>query len=139
MTAINKLGSGFKVFLKDIAHGCFEIAHNGLAMVGLVAALAISAFMFKPELRAQSESALLGWLQARQTVAASAEVPVDADAVDRATATHLKDLPKQQAAVAFWLAKKYRVAPEPIQLQPLRAKPRGSARLDAGDDEDSYG
>ncbi len=112
MTAINSFNSGIKVFLKDVAHGCFEIAHNGLAMLGLVAALAVSALVFKPELRTDGETALLGWLQARQSVAS--DVPVEADAVDRATATHLKDLPKQQAAVAFWLAKKYRVAPEPL-------------------------
>lgn len=114
MTAINSFGNGVKVFMKDVAHGCFEIAHNGLAMVGLVAALALSALVFKPELRNEGESALLGWLQSRQTAATATEVPVEADAVDRATATHLKDLPKQQAAVAFWLSKKYKVAPEPL-------------------------
>ena len=114
MTAINNFSNGVRVFLKDVAHGCFEIAHNGLAMVGLVTALAITAFIFKPELRNEGETALLGWLQARQPADAASEVPVAPDAVDRATATHLKDLPKQQAAVAFWLAKKYRVAPEPL-------------------------
>jgi Transglycosylase SLT domain len=114
MISINRLSSGIKVFMTDVAHGCFEIAHNGLAMVGLVAAMLLSALVFKPELRTEGETALLGWLQARQTVIISTEVPVEADAVDRATATHLKDLPKQQAAVAFWLSKKYKVAPEPL-------------------------
>jgi soluble lytic murein transglycosylase-like protein len=33
---------------------------------------------------------------------------------ERATATDLKDIPRKQAAVAAWLARKYRVAPEPI-------------------------
>jgi Transglycosylase SLT domain len=118
MTAINSLSSGFvngvKVFTKDVAHGCFEIAHNGLAMVGLVAALAISALIFKPELRTEGETFLLSWLQARQSVTAVAQIPEEPEAVDRATATDPKDLPKQQAAVAFWLSKKYRVAPEPL-------------------------
>jgi Transglycosylase SLT domain len=114
MTAIDKLGSGIKVFMKDVAHGCFEIAHNGLAMVGLVMALGLAALVFKPELRANGETALLGWLQERQTVVESTAIATEPDAVDRATATHLKDLPKQQAAVAFWLSKKYRVAPEPL-------------------------
>ena len=36
------------------------------------------------------------------------------DAVERATAANPKDLPKEQAAVAYWLSKKYRVAPEPL-------------------------
>ena len=118
MTAINSLSSGFingvKVFTKDVAHGCFEIAHNGLAMLGLVAALAISALIFKPELRTEGETVLLSWLQARQSVTAVAQIPEEPEAVDRATATDPKDLPKQQAAVAFWLSKKYRVAPEPL-------------------------
>jgi Transglycosylase SLT domain len=114
MTAIKNFSNAIKVFSKDVAQGCFEIAHNGFAMLGLVAALAIVALVFKPELRNEGETALLGWLQDRQTLATAAEVPIEADAIDRATATDPKDLPKQQAAVAFWLSKKYRVAPEPI-------------------------
>jgi soluble lytic murein transglycosylase-like protein len=113
MSALDKVSQGLKVFAKDVAQGCFEIAHNGFAMVGMVAALALAAVLLKPELRTQSESALLSWLLSRQPVAA-AEVAVEPDAIERATATDPKDLPKQQAAVAFWLSKKYRVAPEPI-------------------------
>jgi hypothetical protein len=119
MTAINKITSSFKVFTKDVTHGCFEIAHNGFAMVGMVAALVLAALVFKPELRSEGESALLGWLTERQTASApiaseSSVVSVEPDAIDRATATDPAELPKQQAAVAYWLSKKYRVAPEPI-------------------------
>ncbi len=117
MTAIKTFSDGVNVFCKDVAHGCFEIAHNGLAMLGLIAAVCVSALIFKPELRQQGENALLGWLQQRQPVIAtlaSTEVPTEPEAVDRATATDPADLPKQQAAVAYWLSKKYRVAPEPI-------------------------
>ncbi len=112
MTAIKKMSNGLKVFTQDVAQGCFEIAHNGLAIVGMVAALVLGALAFQPELRNQGENALLGWLQERQTVTVGMQV--EPDAIDRATATNPKDLPKQQAAVAFWLAKKYKVAPEPI-------------------------
>ncbi len=38
----------------------------------------------------------------------------DADAVGRATAADPKDLTHQQSAVVQWLARRYRVAPEPI-------------------------
>ena len=38
----------------------------------------------------------------------------DADAVDRATAVDPRDLPKQQANLAYWLSRKYRIAPEPL-------------------------
>lgn len=52
------------------------------------------------------------WLQERQ-VALNGQ-PAELDAVDRATATDPQDLPKQQAAVAYWLSRKYNVAPEPL-------------------------
>ncbi len=112
MTAIKQFGSGITVFLKDVAQGCFEIAHNGLAVVGMVGTLVLAALLIKPELRLDSETALLGWLQERQIVALG--IVAEPDAIDRATAVNPKDLPHQQAAVAFWLSKKYRVAPEPL-------------------------
>jgi soluble lytic murein transglycosylase-like protein len=112
MKTIDNLRRGTRVFFQDIAHGCFEIAHNGFAMLGMVAVLIGAALAFKPELRSQGENALLGWLQARQAV--HMNIQQEPEAVDRATATDPQDLPKQQASVAFWLSKKYRVAPEPI-------------------------
>jgi soluble lytic murein transglycosylase-like protein len=112
MKTIDNLRRGTRVFFQDIAHGCFEIAHNGFAMLGMVAVLIGAALAFKPELRSQGENALLGWLQARQAI--HMNIQQEPEAVDRATATDPQDLPKQQASVAFWLSKKYRVAPEPI-------------------------
>ena len=41
-------------------------------------------------------------------------VAVEPTAIDRVTAAHLGDLPKQQANVTYWLSRKYRVAPEPL-------------------------
>ena len=66
----------------------------------------------KPDLRAQSETLLLGWLQ--QQLGDEASVYTDADAVDRATAADPSELPKQQANLAYWLSKKYHVAAEPL-------------------------
>jgi Transglycosylase SLT domain len=126
MTAIDKLSQGMKVFCKDVAHGCFEIAHNGFAMVGMVAALALVALFLKPQLRLQGETALLDWLQARQLTVTATTVATEPDAIDRATATDPKDLPKQQAALAYWLSKKYRVAPEPISALVAEAYDIGS-------------
>jgi soluble lytic murein transglycosylase-like protein len=62
---------------------------------------------------------MLGWLQARHEVRAEpaqllAEDLREPDAVARATAIDPKDLNRQQAAVANWLSRRYRVAPEPI-------------------------
>ena len=48
-------------------------------------------------------------------------------ASDRATAVNPKNLPKEQAAVAYWLSKKYRVAPEPIAALVSEAYVQGKA------------
>ncbi len=116
MTVIKRFGQGVRTFAGDVAQGFFEIAHNGLAMVGLVLAFLALTMVAKPELRLQSEAALMGWLQARQpvVVADASALVAEPEAIDRATAANPKDLPKQQAAVAYWLSKKYSVAPEPI-------------------------
>jgi hypothetical protein len=116
MTVIKRFGQGMRTFAGDVAQGFFEIAHNGLAMVGLVLAFMALTMVAKPELRLQTETALMGWLQARQpvVVADASDLVAEPEAIDRATAANPKDLPKQQAAVAYWLSKKYSVAPEPI-------------------------
>jgi Transglycosylase SLT domain len=115
MTLVKRIGHSVRTFTSDVAQGFFEIAHNGFAMVGLVLAFLAITMVAKPELRLQGETALIGWLQARQPVAAEvAVIESEPEAIDRATAANPKDLPKQQAAVAYWLSKKYRVAPEPI-------------------------
>jgi soluble lytic murein transglycosylase-like protein len=55
---------------------------------------------------------LINWLQERQYD--STGVEADTEAVDRATAVDPRDLPRQQANLAYWLSRKYRVAPEPL-------------------------
>lgn len=113
---------------KDIASGFFGILHNGLAMLGVAAAIICLIAVSRPDLRRAGEAELITWLQVRQNVFAGSgsadlvtsdpdaiELTVsDLDASDRATATDPADLPKQQAAVAYWLSKKYRIAPEPL-------------------------
>ncbi len=130
MKALNQLAAfnqGLKINLKtavkDTADGFFEIFHNGFAVIGLTAAILVLVLLGRPDLRYAGETKLLSWLQVRHTVFTTAtsatedeeEVAIaDLDASDRATATDPADLPKQQAAVAFWLSKKYKVAPEPL-------------------------
>ncbi len=118
-----------RTFAADVAQGFFEITHNGLALVGVAVVVALAALTARPDLRQAGESQLMSWLQERQ-VAALGMVP-DLDAIDRATAANPKDLPKQQAAVAYWLSRKYRVAPEPISALVAEAWEAGSrAKLD---------
>lgn len=112
MTAFKKFGLGLRTFAADVAQGFFEITHNGFALLGLAVMFATITLIARPELRQAGELKLMGWLQDRQL--AITGIAVEPDAIDRATAANPKDLPKQQAAVAYWLSKKYRVAPEPL-------------------------
>ncbi|MDR0226655.1 MAG: lytic transglycosylase domain-containing protein [Burkholderiaceae bacterium] len=112
MPASGKFFAAARTFAIDVANGFLAIIHNSFALLGLaVAFLAITLFA-RPDLRDAGESQLRSWLTARQL--AEQGMPVELAASDRATATNPKSLPKEQAAVAYWLSKKYRVAPEPI-------------------------
>jgi hypothetical protein len=106
------MAQGLRCFASDVADGFFEITHNGFAFVGLATVFCVIALTARPDLRQAGESKLMGWLQARQEAAIG--MPIQLDAIDRATAANPQDLPKQQAALAYWLSKKYRVAPEPV-------------------------
>lgn len=97
----------------DIAQGFFEITHNGFALLGLGVVFAVITLTARPDLRQAGEGKLITWLQARQEAVIGFTEP---DAIDRATASNPKDLPKQQAALAYWLSRKYGVAPEPLSV-----------------------
>jgi hypothetical protein len=128
MTALQKLGRGLRTFASDIAQGFFEITHNGFALLGLVVAFTVVTMTARPDLRQLAEVQLMGWLQERQVEPTGMEdiAEADAEAVDRATASNPKDLPKQQAAVAYWLSKKYHVAAEPVSALVAEAYDIGS-------------
>ena len=111
------------VFVSDVGRGMLEVSHNTLALVGLLA-LTLGLFAGgRSETRQQIEQVALEWLQTRQearqdvqdqasgNLLASVAEP---DAVSRATAASLKDLPRQQATLASWIARRYKVAPEPV-------------------------
>ncbi len=112
MTLLATLKLGLRTFAADVAQGFFAITHNGMAVVGLSIFFVFVALSVRPDLRAVTEAKLISWLQERQYDATG--ISTDADAVDRATATDPRDLPKQQAYLAYWLSRKYRVAPEPL-------------------------
>jgi len=107
------------VFLRDVGNGLLEVSHNSLALLGLVVVATFLFVMGRADLRQTVESTALQWLQARHEAREDpAETAVAAlaepDAINRATATDPSELNRQQAAVAQWLARRYRVAPEPI-------------------------
>ncbi len=124
MTATDNLTKGLRVFVADIAQGFFEITHNGFALLGLAVMFAVITLTARPEIRQAGETQLISWLQNRQSE--EADMTIEADAVDRATAADPRDLPKQQAAVAYWLSKKYNIAPEPLSALVAEAYETGS-------------
>ena len=112
----------------DISEGFFEITHNGFAFLGLAVMFCAITLMARPDLRQSGEIKLMAWLQARQQAIIGYTEPT---AVERATASNPKNLPLQQASVAYWLSKKYGVAPEPLSVLVANAFEIGrEAKLD---------
>jgi len=107
------------LFIQDIGNGLLVVSHNTLALVGLAVVSVMLVFTSQAGLRERLESATLGWLNARHEARAEADgntllTNAEPDAIARATATDPRDLSRQQAAVAHWLARRYSVAPEPV-------------------------
>lgn len=129
MTASGKLVSGVRTFVADVTEGFLEITHNSFALLGLAVAFVVITLTARPDLRQAGEEQLMNWLQARQVEVLG--MPIEPGASERATAGNPKDLPKEQAAVAFWLSKKYRVAPEPLAVLVAEAYEIGAtAKID---------
>lgn len=114
-----RTGCAISLFIKDIGHGLLVVSHNTLALVGLVVLSLLLMFYSQAELRHRVEAEVYDWLETRIGERAGAEGNAlfgldEPDAASRATATDPKALPRQQAAVANWLARRYKVAPEPV-------------------------
>jgi soluble lytic murein transglycosylase-like protein len=107
-----------RVFLRDVGAGLLEVSHNSLALLGLVV-VGVALFAGgRDEIRTAVERHALDWLLARQEArdpqSADLQPEPEPTAVARATAADPKALPRQQAAVATWLSRRYKVAPEPV-------------------------
>jgi hypothetical protein len=112
-------GQSAIVFIRDVGHGLLEVSHNTLALIGLLLVAGLVFTTGRADLRHAAESQMLGWLQQRHEARAEPAQLLalqlsEPDAIARATATDPKDLTRQQAAVAHWISRRYRVAPEPI-------------------------
>lgn len=128
MTAPEKMKSGLRTFAGDVATGFLQITHNSFALLGLVVAFVAITLVARPNLRQTGEEQLIGWLQARQEQVAILvdAAPPEPEPSERAMAVNPKSLPKEQATVAYWLSKKYRVAPEPLGLLVAEAYETGA-------------
>ena len=112
-----------RVFIADLARGLLAVSHNSLAVLGLAVLSAAFVLGGRADVRSNLEEHALDWLLERQEIRSSAELSADIElgivesdlnAVARATATDPKELNRQQGSVALWLARRYRVAPEPV-------------------------
>ena len=98
------------LLLSDIGRGMFLVTHSSLAMLGLLAAALVLALWWQPAWLHATENAVFNWLRERNVLVSW----LPENTAGRATAIELSALPPAQAAVAEWLALKYRVAPEPL-------------------------
>ena len=125
----------------DTYQGFLAITHNSAALLGSLLVVGLITLSLNANWRTAGEQKLLGWLMNRQeTLAAASDDGSDPTALafepelsvaDRVTAALPSELPKQQASVALWLSRKYRVAPEPLGALVAEAFQIGErARLD---------
>ena len=112
MSFFESFRQAVKVVASDVGDGFFLITHSGLALLGLGIFCAMVLFGTQASLRSVAESELIDWLQNRHDIDLGFQN--NTDTADRATAADPRDLPKDQANIAMWLSRKYRVALEPI-------------------------
>lgn len=118
-----RFGEVLGVVASDILGGLRHASHHVLAAVGLVAVVVIGFLAGRPDLRHGLEDQTLTWLSARAIQRAEGGVEgapdillamAEPEAIQRATAANPAELNRQQAAVAYWIARRYSVAPEPV-------------------------
>jgi len=122
MTALRWLRNTRKacgIFVRDVGNGLLDVSHNGLAFVGLVVLTVLVFVGGRPDIRHNLEQYAFGWLQERHEARAERNGNVllalaEPDAVTRATAADPRVLDRQQSAVAQWISRRYKVAPEPV-------------------------
>jgi len=113
-TASKKTAAAIRRLAPYASTGFFHATCSGFTLLGLTVAFALLALMVRTDLRQAGEQYALDWLQSRQ-VAKTGFLP-EPDASARATAIQPERLPSEQVSVAYWLSKKYRVAPEPLAV-----------------------
>jgi hypothetical protein len=114
---LKAVSASVRVFLSDLGDGLLAVSHNSLALLGLVVLGGVIVIGGRADVRDLLEEQALDWLQARQEARFApepSEEEADMLAVDRATAADPARLNRQQAFVAQWLSRRYRVAPEPV-------------------------
>ena len=117
MKPVQRIGNSLQLVCSDAASGFLYLARSSFTLIGIALVAAIVALVQYPEIQDLGESRLAEWVRERQDALTSI-VSVNTAA---STATNPADLPKQQAALAYWLGKKYAVAPEPLSALVVQA------------------
>jgi len=117
MKPAQRIGNSLQLVCSDAASGFLYLARSSFTLIGIALVAAIVALVQYPEIQDLGESRLAEWVRERQDALTSI-VSVNTAA---STATNPADLPKQQAALAYWLGKKYAVAPEPLSALVVQA------------------
>lgn len=112
MTATDKFTKSLSALARRFSNALFSITHNGFALLGLAVIFSAVTLTLRPEIRQAAGFQIKSWIDGQQE--AQSGLPVDEQAIERTTAVDPQDLPKQQAKLAFWLSKKYNIAPEPL-------------------------
>ena len=111
----SRIGEVLGVVASDILGGLRHASHHVLAAVGLVAVVVVGFLAGRPDLRHGLEDQTLNWLSARAIQRAEGGVEnapdillamAEPEAIQRATATNPAELNRQQAAVAYWIARR---------------------------------
>jgi soluble lytic murein transglycosylase-like protein len=112
MTAYALSNPAMRLMLSARLDRFFQMAMKPFALLGALVAIVACTLYLQPGMTQKLESQALMWLLDR--FESRHGMTPNPDAVERATAIDPADLPKQQAALAHWLSRKYRVAPEPV-------------------------
>lgn len=116
---LSRLAAALSIVVKDIGQGVLLISHNTLALLGLALVSLLVVFSTQADLRGSIEHHALAWLTERREarmVQDGQETLAEPEptAIQRVSAVDTQTLSQPQAAVAHWLARRYKVAPEAV-------------------------
>lgn len=111
--AFQELKQQLRASMRHVLQAGWSFTHTLSLLIGMVVLLTGLVITTHPEWQHDAKVRVMQWLQTSMygELPAEAEPPVT---VGRATATHPHTLSRQQAAVTYWLSRRYRVAPEPL-------------------------
>ena len=106
--------SGTSLLHKTLVRRAGQIVNQGLVTLGIVVAGVSLLLLLQPPLRVELERNAVEWLQQRQGMSAPTEDSPTTLVADNPSILDPRQLPTEQQRVAQWLARKYRVASEPL-------------------------